>query len=68
MTQTIGGKQYQDLEVHCKDCDSMFLFTVGEQAFFDDKGFTPPKRCQECRKKKRKDKRRDRGIPRGPRR
>lgn len=65
--QTINGKTYHDQLLNCQDCDKEFIFTAGEQAFFDTKGFTPPKRCYDCRKRNREDKRRDRGAPRQPR-
>jgi len=35
--------------IRCSDCDQNFTFTVGEQEFYADKGFTPPKRCRDCR-------------------
>lgn len=34
-------------------CTTEFEFTVGEQEFFASKGFTPPRRCPEHRKKQR---------------
>ncbi len=37
----------------CEDCNSQFVFDVGEQRFFREKGFTEPKRCPKCRKKVR---------------
>ena len=37
----------------CEDCDSQFVFDVGEQRFFREKGFTEPKRCPKCRKRVR---------------
>lgn len=36
-------------------CGGEFVFTVGEQKFYQDKGFTPPKRCPECRDKKKRE-------------
>lgn len=40
----------------CADCGADFPFTEKEQAFFQEKGFThPPKRCPECRQKRRAD-------------
>jgi len=40
----------QDIKVICKDCGEEFLFTVGEQEFYEEKGFTnSPVRCKECR-------------------
>jgi ssDNA-binding Zn-finger/Zn-ribbon topoisomerase 1 len=41
--------QYTDRDLECADCRSTFVFTAGEQAFFQQKGFTEPKRCPKCR-------------------
>jgi len=44
----------QDELLKCVDCDTDFVFTVKEQQFYESKGLTNrPKRCQECRRKKR---------------
>lgn len=41
---------YADKNMTCRDCGATFVFTAGEQEFFDQKGFTnPPTRCPECR-------------------
>ncbi|MCX7882194.1 MAG: zinc-ribbon domain-containing protein [Brevinematales bacterium] len=35
----------------CKDCGKEFTFTEGEQAFYQEKGFTnEPARCPDCRR------------------
>lgn len=35
----------------CKDCNTEFVFTEGEQAFYKEKGFeNEPQRCPECRR------------------
>ena len=39
----------QDKELTCQDCGEKFIFTVGEQQFFAEHQFTPPKRCSFCR-------------------
>ncbi len=40
----------QDKTLTCRDCGREFLFTVSEQQFFAQKGFTnEPSRCPECR-------------------
>jgi len=40
----------KDETITCTDCKQPFVFTVGEQAFFDSKGFTDaPRRCKPCR-------------------
>ena len=38
------------------ECAKEFVFTVGEQKFFTEKGFTPPKRCKPCRDAKKAEK------------
>lgn len=44
----------QDKTIVCKDCGEEFIFTVGEQNFYEEKGFTnDPVRCKECRAKKK---------------
>ncbi len=41
----------EDKKLVCKDCGAEFVFTVGEQEFYKEKGFTnEPGRCPECRK------------------
>ncbi len=38
----------------CEDCGQEFVFTVGEQEFYAEKGLVnKPKRCPECRKDRR---------------
>jgi len=42
----------QDKRLTCVDCGTEFVFTVGEQLFFRDKGLTnEPKRCKQCKAK-----------------
>lgn len=43
------SKTYEDLELTCGDCGCTFVFTAGEQEFYEQKGFTTPKRCNNCR-------------------
>ena len=46
-----------DKTIVCKDCGSEFIFTEGEQAFYQEKGFTnDPVRCPECRKARKQQK------------
>lgn len=43
-----------DKTILCKDCGQEFVFTVGEQEFYKEKGFdNDPVRCQECRRAKK---------------
>ncbi len=40
----------QDKTVKCRDCNTDFIFTVGEQEFYRQKGFDhSPTRCKNCR-------------------
>ena len=40
----------EDKNLICRDCQKTFLFSVGEQEFFNAKGLTnEPKRCSNCR-------------------
>ena len=39
-----------DKTITCKDCNSNFIFTENEQAFYKEKGFdNEPQRCPDCR-------------------
>jgi hypothetical protein len=45
---------FKDKQLTCIDCESIFTFTKGEQYFFASKeGLVQPKRCPECRKKRK---------------
>jgi CxxC-x17-CxxC domain-containing protein len=42
-----------DTNIGCIDCGNDFVWTIGEQMFFRDKGLqNPPKRCKECKQAK----------------
>jgi CxxC-x17-CxxC domain-containing protein len=41
---------YADKSLDCRDCGQQFVFTAGEQEFYQQKGFTnAPTRCPQCR-------------------
>ena len=40
-----------DIYIECINCGKEFLFSEGEQRFFESKGFAYPKRCKACRGK-----------------
>ena len=45
-----------DKNLTCRDCGQSFVFTVGEQEFFAEKGFTnEPTRCPECRSSRKRE-------------
>ena len=35
------SENYQDIKIKCQDCGTEFLFSVAEQKWYEDKGFTP---------------------------
>ncbi len=44
---------FQEKSIICNDCEKDFIWTVGEQVFFRDKGLqNPPKRCKPCKQAK----------------
>ncbi len=45
-----------DRQIACRDCGNNFTFTAGEQDFFNQKGFSDPVRCPDCRKKRKAEK------------
>lgn len=49
--QLVG--QQEDLLVTCVDCSKDFVFSKGEQDFYQTKGLFAPKRCPSCRKIKK---------------
>jgi hypothetical protein len=45
--------ELEDINIACTDCENDFVWSVGEQMFFRDKGLrNPPKRCKECKQAK----------------
>ncbi|MBI1799361.1 MAG: zinc-ribbon domain containing protein [Candidatus Eisenbacteria bacterium] len=54
----------EDRSITCVDCGEEFIFTAGEQAFYQEKGLTnAPTRCKSCREKRKG----ERGSSAGPR-
>jgi ssDNA-binding Zn-finger/Zn-ribbon topoisomerase 1 len=46
-----GEFSMEDKTIVCKDCGKDFVFTVGEQEFYKEKGFdNEPVRCPDCRR------------------
>ena len=47
------GKEKENMEskvIICKDCGKEFEYTVGEQKFYEEKGFPAPSNQQYCRR------------------
>ena len=44
---------FEEQSILCIDCNSNFVWSIGEQTFYRDKGLkNPPKRCKECKQAK----------------
>jgi len=40
---------FRDRKLECVDCGNTFIFTAGEQEFYQERGFSEPRRCPSCR-------------------
>jgi len=49
-TPAVAEGPLQDMTVTCKQCEVFFVFTKGEQRFFQRMKMTQPARCPGCRK------------------
>ncbi len=48
-----SNDELKDQNLDCIDCKEKFVWSIGEQTFFRDKGLkNPPKRCKLCKKAK----------------
>src|SRR5437016_7827936 len=48
--ETNSETEHQDCSIKCVDCGEPFIWSVGEQVFFHDKGLkNEPKRCRPCK-------------------
>jgi len=45
---------FKDSIIECIDCGVDFTFTAGEQKFHASKGLSTPKRCPQCRLRRRR--------------
>ena len=51
-----GQNKNMDKQITCADCGKDFIFSTSEQHFFQSKNLTEPKRCKECRVKRKQQK------------
>ncbi len=49
----------KDETIVCKECNNEFTFTVRDQEFYAEKGFSKPQRCKSCRDARKAKPRRD---------
>lgn len=45
-----------DKQITCGDCGKDFTFSKNDQDFYQEKGYTQPKRCKTCREKRKQEK------------
>ncbi len=44
-----------DKSLTCGECGNEFNFSAEEQDFYNERGFQEPKRCKECREKRKRE-------------
>jgi len=42
-----------NIKLVCLDCKNTFVFSSGEQAYYQSKALSQPKRCRECRERRK---------------
>jgi hypothetical protein len=52
-SRNVKTLNFRDLVLECIDCQRNFTFTRGEQQYFASKGLSTPKRCPQCRLKRK---------------
>ncbi len=48
-----GRINIEDTLLRCVECGLTFVFSTGERAFFISKSLSIPKRCPDCRRRRR---------------
>ena len=48
-----GELMSENLQLTCSDCGQEFTFSTEDQAFFQERGYSTPKRCKPCRQAKK---------------
>jgi len=43
----------ENKDLNCEDCGTSFRWDLREQRFYETKGFKAPKRCPECRRRRK---------------
>lgn len=58
---------FENKTIQCSDCGNSFVFSAGEQSFFQSKGYiNVPKRCPTCREMRRAQRAKNGEIPERP--
>jgi hypothetical protein len=53
ISETHGYPKYESIKKICVECGKEFIYSIAEQKIFKKRGYLPPKRCPECREKKK---------------
>ena len=61
VTETVKRQKRKSKRIVCCDCGATFRFGGGERAYFEKNKLTEPKRCPDCRRK-RKEKKKNGGT------
>ena len=61
VTETVKRQKRKNKRIVCYDCGATFRFGEGERAYFEKNKLTEPKRCPDCRRK-RKEKKKNGGT------
>lgn len=49
-------KKYEkskDIELYCFECREYFVFSIAEQEFYENNGLSLPKKCEDCRERRK---------------
>ncbi len=60
----IDGLPLKNKPIYCIDCGARFIFTADEQRYYLSKSLSEPKRCPECRRRRRATLVPDKGVRR----
>ena len=47
--QKMYDQNFQDKDIQCVECSASFNFSADDQDFYNQKGYSSPKRCPVCR-------------------
>jgi hypothetical protein len=49
----MSEQNFQNQQLQCAECGAIFEFSAEEQEFYAQKGYSSPKRCPECRARRK---------------
>lgn len=54
-------ENFQNQQLQCAECGVIFEFSAEDQEFYSKKGYSAPKRCPECRARRKAQQNNNRG-------